>query len=438
MALVGLDLNATRARAVARDVGDFPATVLLRPSGEDLPLSISLAGSALEVGTAGLKLCRRLPHLVYQNFLAAVGETQARSRGWLQAPRRLDANQAAAAVLHCLGSSLRHGDGVVVAVPDYLAAPQVELLIALAGQTHLPLIGSMSSSLAAALAAYAEQSWFGSVILIDLDDHALWLATVQEADGQAHLLDTVAYPQLSLSAWRTRLLNALADCCILQSRRDPRDCAAAEQHLYEQLEGILDDCKHGRLSNVVFQTEHWLQNLVLQPKDTEAFCAGMVRQVLIGIERVFGASWAQGPPRVVLLSAAAGILPGLAAALHALIEARFAAAQSRDPAAEDDFGVNLLEEGAGDVGSVVVLSPDAAARGAHSTAAHFQRGDLPHRHLDSVAPLPLPQPPEAGPPRLQFQGQDYVLRQRSFTLGRQTDCDLVFDRAMYPGVSPLH
>jgi pSer/pThr/pTyr-binding forkhead associated (FHA) protein len=55
-----------------------------------------------------------------------------------------------------------------------------------------------------------------------------------------------------------------------------------------------------------------------------------------------------------------------------------------------------------------------------------------------MAPLPMPQPHDAGPARLQYQGQDFVLRARSIVLGRHTDCDLVFDRARYPHVSPHH
>ncbi len=156
------------------------------------------------------------------------------------------------------------------------------------------------------------------------------------------------------------------------------------------------------------------------------------------MSRTFQAAWPKGPPRVILLSAAAGALPGLVPALQAFMDARETAVQEEQSSAEEDFGENLLDEDACGAGPVVVLSPDAAARGAHAAAPHFERGDVPRRHLESVAPLPLPQPPEAGPARLQFQGQDYLLRERSFFLGRHPDCDLVFDRALYPNVSPHH
>ena len=62
------------------------------------------------------------------------------------------------------------------------------------------------------------------------------------------------------------------------------------------------------------------------------------------------------------------------------------------------------------------------------------RGELARGAVD-VAPLPPPLPADAGPARLQFRNQDYPLRGRPFLLGRQPDCDLVFDSDQYPTVS---
>jgi hypothetical protein len=104
----------------------------------------------------------------------------------------------------------------------------------------------------------------------------------------------------------------------------------------------------------------------------------------------------------------------------------------------EDFGTHLLDEPAADAGSVVVLSPDATARGAHSVAVYFQRGDIACGHLHAAAPLPLPQPLEAGPARLHFQGQDYPLGGGSFVIGRQPGANLVFDAEMWPKVSARH
>ncbi len=84
------------------------------------------------------------------------------------------------------------------------------------------------------------------------------------------------------------------------------------------------------------------------------------------------------------------------------------------------------------------MTPDAAARGAHSVAPYFQRGDIASGHLHDAAPLPLPQPLEAGPARLHYQGQDYLLGAGKFQIGRQAGLDLVFDAEHWPGVSARH
>jgi hypothetical protein len=437
MSLVGLDLNASRARAVAGPVGDFPATLPLELPEIELPLCVHVGGRGAVVGRAGLRLCRRQAHEVCQGFLPALGQPADAGRRWIR-PHQLDSAEALALVLQHVRAGCRGGRGVVLALPDYLSLAQVELAAGLAAEAGLPVLGSLSSALAVALAAHAEQTWFGTALVVDVDDHALSLAVVQDAGGQAHLLGHSPLPHLGLAAWRARLLNALADSCVRQSRRDPRDCPAAEQSLFDQLDGILEDCRHGRLVNVVFQTEHWYQNFVLQPEDTTAFCAPLARQVLAELDWVFQASWPKGPPRTLLLTAPAGLLPGLVPALQDYMGTVEGPAAADDGAEEEDFGVGLMDEEEGGPEPVVVLSPEAAARGAHLVAAHFQRGDLGQRHLECAAPLPLPQPPEVGPPRLQFQGQEYFLAERSVTLGRQPGCNLVFDRPRFPNVSARH
>src|SRR5262249_37011243 len=56
MTLFGLDLNATRARAVGGAVGDFPWVAPLAGPLPELPLALCLEGRTPEVGAAGLRL----------------------------------------------------------------------------------------------------------------------------------------------------------------------------------------------------------------------------------------------------------------------------------------------------------------------------------------------------------------------------------------------
>jgi hypothetical protein len=442
MNVIGLDLNATRLRAVASPLGVFPALLPLCPPYADFPLAISLEGRAPEAGVAALRLCRRLPHLACYGFLPHLGEPLDSGRRWFAQRYSLDSQQALSLVLQRLQPIWFTAGAAVLSLPAYLNRQQVELLTAVADEVRLPLLGSVTAPLAAALAAYAEQAWFGTAVVVDADDHALTLAVVGAGDGQAHLRDSWSLPHLGVRIWKERLVNALADCCVLQSRRDPRDSPVAEQALYEQLDDLFDACRHGRMASVGFQTPTWYQNLVLRPDQAVTFCSALLSQTFQEIEAVLTSSWPDGPPALVVFTTTAAGLPGLVNAVESRLEERAPAAGESGLRATlpltEDFGEGLLEEDPEGPAGLFVLAPDAPARAAHALAAPFQRGDLLCGHLDRSAPLPSPQPVEAGASRLHYRGQDYLLHAASFMLGRQPGCDLVFDGESGKGVAPRH
>ena len=181
--------------------------------------------------------------------------------------------------------------------------------------------------------------------------------------------------------------------------------------------------------DLAIQGPQWYQNLVLHPDELTGFCAGLVRQTLDAM-RLLRAR--VGVPGAVLVTATAGRLPGLTAALD---EAAQSHGEQREPAS--DWGEDLIDGGALGSGLVYVLGEDAAARAAHALAVKIDQGALPAGTIE-VAPLPPPQPVDAGLPRLHFHGQDFVLCGLSFLLGRHPSCDLVFDTDQYPAVSARH
>lgn len=436
MTLLGLDLNATRVRAVSGPAGDFPLPVPLDPPGLELPMALSLERPRAEVGRAALRLCRISPHLVCRAFLPHLSESS--PRRWTVGRRSLDGRQALEVVWQRLQPVCRSAKGVALILPAYLADDQLQAALKPARQARLSLVGSISSPLALALAAYAEQPWFGYALAADLDDHALTLSTIRTDKGHAQLVETRVYPHLGWQAWQERLLNALADCCVLQSRRDPRDAPSAEQALFEQLDGLLEAAQSGRIIQLGFQGMNWYQNLIIQPEQPAGFCAPLLNRLVAEIENVWTSSWPEGPPGALLLSAAAGRLPGLPSVLRRRMDewtpvsaGLFAAPE------EEDFGDDLLDDHLQAGPNVLVLPEEAPARAAHVLAGAFQRGELPGVHCER-APLPLPQPPEVGPARLHFQGRDYLLNDVSFTLGSQPGCNLVFPADDYLAVSPRH
>src|SRR5690348_15642539 len=94
-ALVGLDLNSTRARGVAGSAEVPPQMLPLDGTYEELPVFLSLERSVVEVGRAGSAICRRLPHLTVSDFLAQLGT----KRQWSGKGHKIDAARATREVM---------------------------------------------------------------------------------------------------------------------------------------------------------------------------------------------------------------------------------------------------------------------------------------------------------------------------------------------------
>ncbi|HZT80771.1 MAG TPA: FHA domain-containing protein [Gemmataceae bacterium] len=424
--LVGVDLDGSRARAVSGPAGGLPQPLPLDGPGEELPLAVSLEGRHPAAGRAGLALCRKLPHLACLDFLAHLGT----GREWSGGRHRLDAGRALAVLFDHLPPAVAAARGVAFAVPAYLDPAQTSLLLAVAAKSRLPARGAVAIPVALALAAYADQPWRGAVCVVDADDHALTWSALWPEGGEMRLAETQVIPALAVRLWKERLLDLAADRCVRQTRRDPRDCPDAEQSLYEQIDAAWDAARQGNLAELVVQTPQWYQNVVLRPAEVAGCCAGFVGRAVEGLHALHAAV---GQPGAVLVSASAARLPGLVGALEAALAELVPA---NDPAAEEDFGEGLVDDGFAPP-LVSVLPPDAAARAAHGLAARWAQGELP-AGPQGAAPLLPAQSADAGPPRLHFRGQDYPIRGAAFTLGRHAGCDLVFDSEQYPAVSARH
>jgi hypothetical protein len=357
-AAVGLDLNAGRARAVAGPAaGVTPRVLPLDDPHPDLPLAVSLEHRSPEVGRAGLDLVRRLPHAVCRDFLPFLGQ----AREWRAGRHRLDPAAATRLVAERLRPPLAGQQALAVAVPSYLSVPQVTLLTQALEHARVPVLGTAAVPLA--LAATADDAHLATALVADADDYALTWAVLTAEGGQVRLLASLTLPGVGVRAWLARLLAAAADRCVRLCRRDPRDSAAAEQGLYEQLAAALDRLRPGHLVRLTVRTAQWYQELTLAPEEFDSFCAPLAERAVEGMRQALAQAHAAVPamarPDVVWVTHDAARLPGLAAAL----------------------AYHLPEPTA-----IRALPADAVARAVHALAAPWLRGDLPRGHLDGSAP----------------------------------------------------
>jgi hypothetical protein len=430
--VVGLDLNATRARAVHGAGLGPPGGLDLEEGRRDLALAVSLEGRAAVVGAAGAGLRRKSPHLAVLDFLPALGQPHQ----WAAGRHRLDAPQALGLIFQRLDHALGRSDGVFLTLPTYLSDAQEVQVLQLAGKAPWRLLGATAAPTAAALAAYERQPWSGLALVVDVDGHALtWSAVSVEAD-HVQLVQTHVCPQLNLGAWLLRMLNGAAGRCVRISRRDPRHSADAEQTLYDQLEELLaTGGPSSGIVELVIQAPQWYQNLMVQSDELTAFCAPLVQETVAEMQAFTEATTGRGPTAMVLATAAAGALPGLTAALEGQLQ-RPAIVRASDPA---DFGADLPLDDEMTATRVQVLDGDGVARAAYDLACRVRRGELAHGRIDAA---PLPSAPKSisdgGPPRLQFRGQDHPLTKTVYTLGRDPACDMVFETELYPSVSARH
>jgi hypothetical protein len=383
--VVGIDLTATRVRAVALAAGRTRALVLDDPA-EDVLLYLALDRRTPDVGDAGHRLCRKLPHLVCSNFLPQLGQP----RRWQGTRCIVTPESALQAVFDKLrGPVAAETDAAGLSLPAYLTAGQVRAVVELAGKARLPLRGTASAPLA--VAAHRAgwlldglTDWPGAshdpdddglewvvplprtvagpaaVVVVDVDEFALSASVVGVEPNEVKSLAAAAWPRASLKAWKDRLLDALADRCVRLCRRDPRDSADAEQALYEQLDDALDRAQVGHPVTLSVRGSHWYQDLTQRPSDFEGYCAALAKLGADGVRELVRSVNLPVPPRAVWLTYAAARLPGLAAAVH---------------------------QGVPEQTDVLALPPNAAADAAAALVPYWLTGLIPSVHLDAVIPL---------------------------------------------------
>jgi len=382
--LLGLDLTASRARAVAV-TGGHSRALEWEPGRHDLMMFLGLERRTPELGRSGYAICRKHPHLVCTNFLPCLGM----AREWRGSRLTLSPETALTATFEAMRAPIvAEADGFAMVLPSYLTASQVKTVNELATKAKLPLRGTAIMPLAIAahraasvLSPKAESKdsashrpdWVvpirtaeagpGAVVMIDVDEYALSATTVYVDRGEVRILSAGAWPRVSLKVWKDRLIDSLSDRCVRLCRRDPRDSADAEQSMYEQLDAALDAMRAAQPATLTVRAEKWYQDIVQQPAEFDGYCTPLVNLAWDNIREVIGKANLPLPPRAVWLTDSAAKLPGLAA---------------------------MLYQNSAEQTEVAMLPIDAATEAAAALHARWLAATLPRTHLDRAIPIDLP------------------------------------------------
>jgi hypothetical protein len=283
-----------------------------------------------------------------------------RARDWRTPRGRLNAAGAVALVAERLKRDLPPGHAVVLVVPPYLTDQQVAQISDAFVRTGILVAGSVAAPLA--LAATCDAG-FGTALVLDADEHALtW--SVLTADGpNARLLAHHAVPGASVRAWFDRLIDAVSDRCVRLCRRDPRDSAAAEQSLFEQIDSTLSARHSHAQVTLSIRTAQWFQELTLGMEEFETFALPLARMAVEAMRQVAVEAHSTAPvmarPDLLWITADAARLPGLAAA-----------ATQHVPEST----------------VVQTLPADAFATAGYVLGGHYLRGDLPRGPVSGIVP----------------------------------------------------
>lgn len=394
--VVGVDLTATRARAVSAGTGR-PRTLFLDGPNESLLLFARLDQRTPDIGRCGYGITRLIPHAVCSGFLPLLGA----NRHWSAGRNNLTAESALRLAFDRLQAPLTHdSDTAGLALPVYLSAAQVKKVVEIAGSAKLPLRGTVSMPLAVVahradmvlgttkpiddadsteengsrpewvVPLHPQSTGPGAVIVLDADEYALSAAVVGVEPHEVKLLASAVWPRVSARLWKERVLDALADRCVRLCRRDPRDSAEAEQALFEQLDDALERTRHGQPVSLTVRSAHWYQDLPQRAEDFDGYCAPLVKLATESIQELITSANLPVPPRAVWLTPAAGRLPGLADGIY-----KTSAEQTQ----------------------LAVLSSNAVAEATAALVPRWVSGALPKAHLDTAIPIARAPIRETGP-----------------------------------------
>ena len=301
-------------------------------------------------------------------------------------------------------------DQLFIAVPAYMRAENLGLLLGIAAELSVPIVGMVDAAVAATRREYR-----GAVpVHVDLSLHSAVLTRIAQA-GQAQVDRANVIEECGLIALRDSWIALIAEAFVQQSRFDPLHTAETEQMLQDKLQKWLAAASADKMVALDIEYRGITHKAEIESLELVAAAAPAYHRIVSSLRALYRADEAPA----LQLSERASLMPGLADILSARVG-----------------------------GELYLQEPGATARGLLSRCRELQQGD---RAVSLVRQLPWDQAPVdrqatgvvgrgGQPTHVLFDNTAYSIDAQPLTLGSQhADAGRSIDLQQdMPGVSRRH
>jgi hypothetical protein len=239
--------------------------------GPSLPLAVRYAGG-WQVGWPAWKVYYSRPGEVLADWLA---DWQA-ARVYRIGRRKLTTPQLLPLFLAELGPVRMRLATWVALLPSYWQESQAQKFVEHLQRAGLPQVSALAQDLTLAWAISLRQGPFSSVLLADLDDHALVLSRAVRRGDALVIERRASFAELGRRVWIKSLLAACADVIVRHHRQDPRLSKEATQALFLDIERSLAQLRQADFRGQIHVADFHAEFLLPAPQIQQA-CARLAQ-----------------------------------------------------------------------------------------------------------------------------------------------------------------
>jgi hypothetical protein len=129
----------------------------------------------------------------------------------------------------------KHGDAMIIAVPDYFSREQMGLILGMAGELSIPVKGFVSLPIASS----RNPSPDANLIHLDVHMHRFEIAYLQQGEYLTRE-NSVTVQEINLEQLYRAWVESIAEVFVRNTRFDPLHEAATEQEIYDRLPAALE------------------------------------------------------------------------------------------------------------------------------------------------------------------------------------------------------